>query len=91
MHLVRPGGGEEAGTTGCTRVTFRPYGESTVRWYAASGEALDKAGAYGIQGRGALLTKGIDGSWSNVVGLPLEALPELFRRIGLELQAFIDP
>jgi septum formation protein len=90
VHLVRPAG-DEAGTTGCTHVRFRTYGESTIRWYAASGEPLDKAGAYGIQGRGALLCEGIEGSWSNVVGLPLEALPELFRRVGLELRSFIDP
>jgi len=66
-----------------TRVRFRAYGEDTVRWYVASGEPVDKAGSYGIQGRGVLLAEGIEGSWSNVVGLPLETLPDLFRAAGL--------
>ena len=43
---------------------------------------MDKAGAYGLQGKGVLLSGGIDGSWSNVVGLPLELLPGLFREVG---------
>ncbi len=68
-----------------TRVRFRPLEEALLRWYVATGEPRDKAGGYGIQERGALLVDAIDGSWSNVVGLPLEALPELAARAGLDL------
>ncbi len=74
-----------------TRVQFRELAEPWIAWYLASGEGADKAGAYGIQGRGALLCKAIQGSWSNVVGLPLERLPELFRAAGLDLLAYLRP
>ena len=47
---------------------------------------MDKAGAYGIQGRGALLSRSIFGSWSNVVGLPLERLPEWLDRLEIEVR-----
>ncbi|MCL2726591.1 MAG: Maf family protein [Polyangiaceae bacterium] len=53
-----------------TRVTFRSLDAAHVRAYAASGEGLDKAGAYAVQGLGAALVSRIDGSYSNVVGLP---------------------
>jgi septum formation protein len=89
VYLLRRPDGRGAGITVATRVVFRDYGEETVRWYADSGESLDKAGAYGIQGRGVLLTERIEGSWSNVVGLPLEALPALFHAVQLELRSFI--
>lgn len=54
-----------------TRVVFSPFSEKTARAYVATDEPLDKAGAYGIQGKGAFLVKEIMGSYSNVVGLPL--------------------
>ncbi|MCI9406122.1 MAG: septum formation protein Maf [Oscillospiraceae bacterium] len=55
----------------CTEVDFYPLEEERIRWYLASGEPFDKAGAYGIQGLGGLLVKGIRGDYCNVVGLPL--------------------
>jgi septum formation protein len=67
-----------------TRVRFRSCPEALVRWYVATGEPFDKAGAYGIQGRGALLVDGIEGSWTNVVGLPVERLPDLLDEIGVD-------
>jgi septum formation protein len=67
-----------------TRVRFREYDDTTIRAYVASGEPLDKAGAYGIQGGGARLAAAIEGSWSNVVGLPLERLPGWLERLRAE-------
>jgi septum formation protein len=74
-----------------TRVRFRSYDDRLVKWYVSTGEPLDKAGGYGIQERGGLLTERIEGSWSNVVGLPVERLPGLFRALGLDLLDLIRP
>ena len=68
-----------------TRVHFRCYPEELIRWYVDTGEPMDKAGAYAIQGHGALLVEGIEGSWTNVVGLPVEKIPALLNAIGLDL------
>lgn len=57
-----------------TEVTFYPLSDSEVERYIATGEPLDKAGAYGIQGYGALLVEGIKGDYFNVVGLPISRL-----------------
>ena len=68
-----------------TRVIFRPMTEMEIRWYVASGECLDKAGAYAIQGKGGLFVKRIEGSFSNVVGFPVETFYQLVLRTGLPL------
>ena len=83
VHVLRPATRMCADALEGTRVRLRPFGEDAVAWYVATGEPLDKAGAYGIQGLGAFLVAGIEGSWSNVVGLPLERLPDLLRTIGV--------
>lgn len=57
-----------------TAVRFANWPENVLRAYAGSGESLDKAGAYGIQDKGAFLADAMAGSWSNVVGLPLAPL-----------------
>jgi septum formation protein len=54
-----------------TEVRFKPFDSIWARAYARTGEPLDKAGAYGIQGRGGVLVDSLNGSYSNVVGLPL--------------------
>jgi septum formation protein len=69
----------------CTRVYFRELTTAEIAWYVASGEPLDKAGAYGIQGRGGLFVRGIEGCFFNVVGLPLPKLVTLFRRLGVDM------
>jgi septum formation protein len=54
-----------------------------IDWYADSGEGLDKAGAYALQGKGSLFVESIDGSYTNVIGLPMETLYRILRRHGL--------
>ncbi len=74
--LLCLGGGRTHGITfaECTDVHVYPMTEGEINEYASCGEPLDKAGAYGIQGRFAAYIKGIDGDYSNVVGLPLGRL-----------------
>ena len=59
------------------------YGEAEIDAYVASGEPLDKAGAYAIQGAGQALVAGLDGSYSNVVGLPLEETARMLEAFGV--------
>ena len=70
-----------------SRVRMKAYDEADIAAYVETGEPLDKAGAYAIQGRGGALVEGLDGSWSNVVGLPLEAAAALLRRFGAAVSA----
>jgi septum formation protein len=60
-----------------TRVFIRSLSRGEIDWYVGTGESLDKAGAYGAQGQGGLLISRIEGSFSNVVGFPLEKFYEL--------------
>jgi septum formation protein len=64
-----------------TEVTFRELTDQEIAAYVDTGEPLDKAGAYGIQGRGALLVSGIRGCYFNVVGLPLAGLLRALREL----------
>ena len=68
-----------------TDVTFGRMTDSDVEWYVASGEPMDKAGAYAIQGLGALFVERITGNYSNVVGLPLPTVRLLLGRMGFHL------
>jgi septum formation protein len=68
-----------------TAVTFAALTDAEIDWYVASGEPLDKAGAYHVDGRGSLFVASIDGSPSNVAGLPVRLLLRLARETGLEL------
>ena len=66
-----------------TRVQFWDFSEDIAKSYVETGEPLDKAGSYGIQGKGAFLVREIHGSYSNVVGLPLVECVEMFVRYGI--------
>ncbi|MDK2823328.1 MAG: nucleoside triphosphate pyrophosphatase [Clostridia bacterium] len=68
-----------------TTVKFRNLTEQEIYSYVASGEPMDKAGAYGIQGLGALLVEGITGCYFNVVGLPLNKLALGLKKFGMEV------
>jgi septum formation protein len=81
LAVVEPGGRVHS-TVDRTGVLFRSFDEAAARAYVATGEPLDKAGAYGIQGLGAALVSGIDGDYYTVVGLPVGALLTLLERAG---------
>lgn len=63
--------GRQITDTVCTDVTFKALSDDEIEWYIASDEPFDKAGAYAIQGLGTFLVKRINGSYTNVVGLPV--------------------
>ena len=64
-----------------SKVWMRKADETTIKNYVATGEPLDKAGAYGIQGRGRILVAKYEGSYSNIVGLPTEELKEILKEL----------
>jgi nucleoside triphosphate pyrophosphatase len=84
MHLVFAE--REASHLERATVRFMPLGTEIIEWYVASGEPTDKAGAYAVQGLGAVLVRGLEGNVQAVVGLPLSPLPSLFAAVGLELR-----
>jgi len=68
-----------------TTVTFRELEPEEISNYIATGEPMDKAGSYGIQGLGALLVSGIDGDYFNVMGLPVYRLGRILADFGMDL------
>jgi len=62
---------------------LKKLNDEMINWYIDTEEPLDKAGAYGIQGRGSLLIEKIYGNYDNVVGLPVGKLLEVFAKIGI--------
>ena len=83
LALALPSGDMRSGVS-TTDVTFRPFSSEVARAYVATGEPLDKAGAYGIQGLGAVLVTEIRGDYYCVVGLPVVLLLRLFEESGWE-------
>ena len=69
-----------------TRVRFCEILADEIDWYVSTGEPRGKAGAYAIQGRGALFISGIQGDYFNVVGLPVRLVYEMFRQAGAGLE-----
>ena len=72
VHLVRMQPRQQVEFHEVTRVRFRPLGEEVIEEYLATVDVLDKAGAYALQENGEMLVESVEGSRSNVVGLPLE-------------------
>jgi septum formation protein len=76
-------GDRSAQTMVASRVLMRQFTPATVEWYIATGEPMDKAGAYAVQGLGGALVERVEGSYTNVVGLPLGETLALLRRFGI--------
>lgn len=81
---VFPGGNLLTGSQS-TRVTFRRLSKREIRLYVESGEPMDKAGAYGIQGFGIFLVERVIGDYPNVVGLPIMKLFKMLKPLGVDL------
>ncbi|MEW5975044.1 MAG: Maf family protein [Acidobacteriota bacterium] len=75
-------GGQAEIATAQTQVTFSHLSDREIRDYVATGEPLDKAGAYGIQGYGSRFVEKVDGCYFNVVGLPVSLLYRMLKRTG---------
>jgi septum formation protein len=71
-----------------SRVRFKKLSPDEVRWYLDTGEPFDKAGAYAIQGKAAFMVKEVQGSYTNVVGLPLGEIVEALREMGAGRMSF---
>jgi septum formation protein len=76
---------EVISTVESSLVRFLPMTEEEICDYVATGEPMDKAGAYALQGKGAVFVESVQGSPSNVVGLPLHTTARLLRRVGVDL------
>jgi len=85
LVLVDAGTGKTQKRVAVTHVWFRNLTDEEIVTYVATGEPLDKAGAYGIQERGALFVQKIEGCYFNVVGLPLSLLGEMLVDFGINL------
>lgn len=85
LAVVEAGSGEALVGHEETLVTFRHLTEEEIAHYVASGEPMDKAGAYGAQGLGAVLIRRVEGCYYNVVGLPLARLAEMLAHWGVRI------
>lgn len=83
VHLLR--GDDARHAVDSTRITFRPLAADEVSAYVATGEPMDKAGSFAIQGLAADFVTEIDGAHDNVVGLPVGVVVRLARELGVEL------
>ena len=83
ISIINTESGKQMTRHASTRVWFKQLTEEKIRDYVNSGEPLDKAGSYGIQGLGGELVDRIEGSYSNVVGFPLELLTEMLSEFGI--------
>jgi septum formation protein len=84
VALVRAESGRVLVGVERTRVRFAEMSDEEIDWHVATGEPLDKAGAYAVQGRAALFIEAIEGDYWNVVGLPVRLVYELVRKLDTE-------
>lgn len=87
LDLEETGAGRLAAEVDRTVVRMAPLAAEEIAWYVATGEPRDKAGAYAIQGLGALFVEAVSGNYSNVVGLPVPTVYRLFQELGYDLKA----
>lgn len=93
-HRVHTGlavrsGGRTVAAVATTRVTLTAITDDLMDWYIGTGEPMGKAGAYAIQGEAAVLVDEVQGSITNVIGLPMALLDELMTSIGLSLAEMV--
>jgi septum formation protein len=75
----------------CTRVRMSYLSDAEIAWYISTGEPFDKAGGYAVQGLASRFIEGIEGSYSNVVGLPISRVCELLKELGCDILGFNKP
>jgi septum formation protein len=85
VGVVAPGTDRTRATAVVSQVLMRDYPDTEIEAYVRSGEPLDKAGGYAIQGQGGTLVAGWIGSYSNIIGLPLEATARLLVEFGVPI------
>jgi septum formation protein len=88
---VRELGGQNIERIVKTEVTFIPDVEQHLEWYIGTGEPRGKAGGYAIQGAGSIFVSNVTGSLTNVIGLPLEALLDVFEELQVDTKRQISP
>ena len=69
-----------------TKVSFRELSDNMIKWYISTNEPMDKAGSYGIQGKGAVFVNGINGDFFSVMGFPISKFVEKISHLGIELK-----
>jgi septum formation protein len=89
VALHEAAGGRREASVEASRVRMARMTPEEIAWYVASGEPLDKAGSYAVQGIGALFVEAVYGNYTNVVGLPLPATYRLFDALGYDLRRFV--
>ena len=84
ITLMNAEGGYHETRVSESEVRMLPLSEDEIRWYVRTGEPMDKAGAYAVQGIGSMFIESVHGSFTNVVGLPLATLYQMLRRAGID-------
>lgn len=89
LALYHADNGQMVSGSSITAVKFLPLGQEDIAWYINTQEPMDKAGGYGIQGLGMIFIEKIEGSYTNVVGLPIELLKKLLKKMEIDLLSLI--
>lgn len=84
ITLLNAGRGYHETRVSESEVRMLPLSQDEIRWYVRTGEPMDKAGSYAVQGIGSMFIESIHGSFTNVVGLPLATLYQMLRRAGID-------